>query len=79
MKGKGLLIAMLGKGKGGGGMEEEEEEKSSSSDMESDGPSPDKVKMFRKMRKAFQSGDDEGGAMAFEALASMCGDEYEDD
>jgi hypothetical protein len=47
--------------------------------MESDGPSPDKVKLFRKMRKAFQSGDDEGGAMAFEALASMCGDEYEDD
>jgi hypothetical protein len=78
MKGKGLLIAMLGKGKGGGGMEEEEDSPSSSK-MESDGPSPDKVKMFRKMRKAFQSGDDEGGAMAFEALASMCGDEYEDD
>jgi hypothetical protein len=78
MKGKGLLIAMLGKGKGGGGMEEEEDSPSSSK-MESDGPSPDKVKLFRKMRKAFQSGDDEGGAMAFEALASMCGDEYEDD
>jgi hypothetical protein len=78
MKGKGLLIAMLGKGKGGGGMEEEEDGPSSSN-MESDGPSPDKVKLFRKMRKAFQSGDDEGGAMAFEALASMCGDEYEDD
>ena len=78
MKGKGLLIAMLGKGKGGGGMEEEEDGPSSPN-MESDGPSPDKVKLFRKMRKAFQSGDDEGGAMAFEALASMCGDEYEDD
>lgn len=78
MKGKGLLIAMLGKGKGEGGMEEEEGPPSSSK-MESDGPSPEKVKLFRKMRKAFQSGDDEGGAMAFEALASMCGDDYEDD
>ncbi|NBW09303.1 MAG: hypothetical protein EBR82_14890 [Caulobacteraceae bacterium] len=76
MKGKGLLIAMLGKGKGGG---MNEEEGPSSSKMESDGPSPEKVKMFRKMRKAFESGDDESGAMAFEALASMCGDDYEDE
>lgn len=75
MKGKGLLIAMLGKGKGGGNEGEED----SSSKMDSDGPSPEKVKMFRKMRKAFESGDDESGAMAFEALASMCGDDYEDD
>jgi hypothetical protein len=76
MKGKGLLIAMLGKGKGG---DMEEEGAPSSSKMGSDGPSPEKVKLFRKMRKAFESGDDEGGAMAFEALASMCGDDYEDE
>lgn len=77
MKGKGLLIAMLGKGKGEDGTEEEGSP--SSSKMDSEGPSPEKVKMFRKMRKAFQSGDDETGASAFEALVSMCGDEYEEE
>jgi hypothetical protein len=76
MRGKGGKIAiLLGMKPGEGG--DNEEEGPSSSKME--GPSPDKVKMFRKMRKAFEMGDDEAGAEAFEALVSMCGDYEEED
>lgn len=75
MKGKGgkiaILLGMKPEGEG-----DDMEEGPSSSKM--DGPSPEKVKMFRKMRKAFQAGDDEMGAMAFDALVSMCGD-YEEE
>jgi hypothetical protein len=78
MRGKGGKIAILlgMKPKEDGGMDGDEESPESS-DME--GPSPEKVKLFRKMRKAFQAGDDEAGAMAFEALVSMCSDYEEED
>ena len=77
MRGKGGKIAiLLGMKPKEDGMDSEEEAPESS-DME--GPSSEKVKLFRKLREAIKSGDDEAGAMAFDAFVACCGDEEEED